>query len=248
MPTEEDATNRSCMSIDILAFGAHPDDVECAAGGVLISEILKGRTAIIVDLSRGEVGTFGNSEDRAIEANEAADVIGLLERRNLDLGDGRIENTTENKLKVIQIIREFRPRIILANAMSDRHPDHRNAAELVRDAVFLSGLKKFPEVGAKEHPLGPWRPSALFHYVQDYFITPDIVIDISEVFEKKMDTIRSFRSQFLTADDHSSRGIMALLGQIEATNKIFGRPINVPYAEGFTIERYPGAKSIFDIL
>ncbi|KQS36209.1 bacillithiol biosynthesis deacetylase BshB1 [Pedobacter sp. Leaf194] len=236
------------MNIDILAFGAHPDDVECAASGVLISEILKGRTAVIVDLSRGEMGTFGNSDDRKREAKDAAALMGVLSRRNLDLGDGRIENTFENKLKVVNLIREFRPKIILANAVRDRHPDHKNAAELVRDAAFLSGLKKLSDGVAQESQMEPWRPSALYHYIQDYYIIPDIVIDISAVFQNKMDTIRLYRSQFLDASDHSSSGIVALLGQIEATNKIFGRAINVPYAEGFTIERYLGARSIFNIL
>ncbi|MFC3559059.1 bacillithiol biosynthesis deacetylase BshB1 [Pedobacter jamesrossensis] len=236
------------MKVDILAFGAHPDDVECAAGGVLISSILDGGKVVVVDLTRGEMGTFGDTETRQQEALLAAEHMGLFARRNLDLGDGRIENSFSNRLKVIQIIREYKPKIILANAISDRHPDHKNAAELVSQASFLSGLKKLSDVANEEYLQEPWRPSAVYHYIQDYFLKPDVVIDISSVFEKKMETIKLFRSQFLTADDHQANGILALMGQIEATNKIFGRAINVNYAEGFTSERYIGAKNFSSII
>lgn len=235
------------MNIDILAFGAHPDDVECAAAGVVLNTTANQGKVVIVDLTKGELGSFGDEHSRKNEAMAAAEMLGLSGREQLNLEDGNIENNHENRLKVVQLIRKYRPKIILANAINDRHPDHQKAAKLVAEASFLSGLKKI-ETFNEGILQDKWRPDAVYHYIQDYFIKPDIVIDISDFFDKKTEVIKAYHSQFVTANDNKANGIMSLLKQIESTNQIFGRPINVKYAEGFTSERYIGTKNILDLL
>lgn len=235
------------MNVDILAFGAHPDDVECAAAGVILNTTLQGGKVVFIDLTQGELGSFGSVESRMKEADDASKMLKLFGREQLYLEDGNIKNNHRNRLKVIELIRKYKPRIILANAINDRHPDHKKASELVSESVFLSGLKKivtFDEGMLQEK----WRPEVVYHYIQDYFIQPDIVVDITDVFEKKMSAIKAYESQFVSANDSSASGILALLSQIESTNKIFGRAINVHYAEGFTTERYVGTKSLLDLL
>jgi N-acetylglucosamine malate deacetylase 1 len=235
------------MNIDILAFGAHPDDVECAAAGVILNTTLSGGKVVFVDLTQGELGSFGSAESRMKESEDASKMLKLFGREQLYLEDGNIKNNHGNRLKVIELIRKYKPRIILANAINDRHPDHKKASELVSESVFLSGLKKivtFDEGRQQEK----WRPEVVYHYIQDYFIQPDIVVDISAVFEKKMRAIKAYESQFVSANDSSASGILALLSQIESTNKIFGRAINVGYAEGFTTERYVGTKNLLDLI
>jgi len=235
------------MNIDILAFGAHPDDVECAASGIVLNTTANHGKVVIVDLTRGELGSFGDEHSRKEELLKASKMMNLFGREQLDLEDGNIDNTYENRLKVIHLIRKYRPRIVLANAIHDRHPDHKKAAQLVSEASFLSGLKKmetFDEGELQEK----WRPEAVYHYIQDYFLEPNIVVDISDFFEQKLEVIKAYNSQFVTADDQKANGIMNLLKQIESTNQIFGRAINVKYAEGFTTERYVGTKNILDLL
>ncbi|MBC7846932.1 MAG: bacillithiol biosynthesis deacetylase BshB1 [Flavobacterium sp.] len=235
------------MSIDILAFGAHPDDVECAAAGVIINTTNQGGKVVIVDLSRGELGSFGDVITRGREARDAATVLGVFRREQLNLEDGNIENNHYNRLKVIQLIRKYRPKIILANAIEDRHPDHKKAAGLVAEASFLAGLKRI-ETRDGDIFQEPWRPRAVYHYIQDHFIVPDIVVDISEVFERKLVSIRAYESQFVLATDGSPNGIIALLKQIENTNQIFGRAVNVAYAEGYTTNRYIGTKNLLELI
>jgi len=235
------------MNIDILAFGAHPDDVECAASGIVLNTTANHGKVVIVDLTRGELGSFGDEHSRKEELLKASKMMNLFGREQLDLEDGNIDNTYENRLKVIHLIRKYRPRIVLANAIHDRHPDHKKAAQLVSEASFLSGLKKmetFDEGELQEK----WRPEAVYHYIQDYFLEPNIVVDISDFFEQKLEVIKAYNSQFVAADDQKANGIMNLLKQIESTNQIFGRAINVKYAEGFTTERYVGTKNILDLL
>lgn len=231
------------FKIDILAFGAHPDDVECAASGVIINTIKKGGSVVLVDLTKGEMGSYGTIETRQEEATKAAQIMGVQIREQLHFDDGKITNTTQNQEKVIQLIRKYRPKIVLANAFTDRHPDHRKAARLVADACFLSGLKmnstKYDDK-VQEH----WRPNAVYHYIQDYFIQPSFVVDISDHFNEKMEAIKAYKSQFVTAKNDNPNGIIALLDQIKATNQIFGRAINVKYAEGFISKRYVGIQDI----
>ncbi|TCN55633.1 bacillithiol biosynthesis deacetylase BshB1 [Flavobacterium circumlabens] len=235
------------MSIDILAFGAHPDDVECAAAGVILKTISKAGKVVIADLTRGELGSFGDEHSRNREAAAASKKLGLFAREQLNLMDGNIENTHENRLKVIQLIRKYQPKIILANAIFDRHSDHKKAADLISEASFLSGLRKIETYndGQLQHK---WRPGAVYHYIQDYFIKPDVVVDISDFFNQKTEVIRAYDTQFVSAADASAAGILNLLKQIESTNQIFGRAIGVKYAEGFTCERYIGTKDLMDLI
>jgi bacillithiol biosynthesis deacetylase BshB1 len=192
--------------IDILAFGAHPDDVECAAAGVLIKHIGMGKTVAIIDLTAGEMGSYGTAESRKSEAEIASKILGIQYREQLNLPDGSIENNEECRLKIIQMIRKYQPDIVLCNAIHDRHPDHANAAKLVADACFLSGLKMKKTVDNNEEQL-PWRPNAVYHYIQDYYIEPDFVIDISLEMETKLKAIRAFESQFVTPNSNDANGI-----------------------------------------
>lgn len=237
----------SLNKIDILAFGAHPDDVECSAAGVLLKHIDMGKTAAIVDLTAGEMGNFGDAEDRKKEAEASSEILGIIKREQLGLPDGGIQNNADNKLLVIREIRKYKPEIVLCNAVHDRHPDHAIASKLVSDACFLSGLKKketFYE-GLLQHP---WRPKAVYHYVQDYFIKPDFVIDISAFMDKKIESILAFKSQFVNPADKNPNSISGLINHIKSTNSIYGRPVNAAYAEGFTTERYIGADNFFDLV
>ncbi len=232
--------------VDILAFGAHPDDVECAAAGVLIKHIAMGKTVAIVDLTAGEMGSYGTVESRRIEAEAAAKIIGVQYREQLNLPDAGIENNEANRFLLIQTIRKYQPEIIICNAIHDRHPDHANAAKLIADAAFLSGLKK-KETFMDSHQQEPWRPQSLFHYIQDYFIEPDFVINITEQMEQKMEAILAFKSQFVHPEDNSANSILGLLNQIKSMNSIYGRPINAAYAEGFTANRYIGVADLFQL-
>ncbi len=232
--------------IDILALGAHPDDVECAAAGVLIKHIAMGKTVAIVDVTAGEMGSYGTAESRKIEAEAAAKIIGVQHREQLNLPDGGIENNEANRLLLIQTIRKYQPEIIVCNAIHDRHPDHANAAKLIADAAFLSGLKK-KETFIDGHQQEPWRPQAVYHYIQDYFIKPDFVVDITNQMEQKMEAILAFKSQFVHPEDNSANSILGLLNQIKSMNSIYGRPINAAYAEGFTSNRYIGVADLFQL-
>jgi bacillithiol biosynthesis deacetylase BshB1 len=232
--------------VDILAFGAHPDDVECAAAGVLIKHMALGKTVAIVDMTAGEMGTFGTPETRKQESDEASKILGIQYREQLGLSDGSIVNDETSRLLVIQAIRKYKPEIVLANAIHDRHPDHAIAAKLVADSSFLSGLKKketFYDGDVQE----PWRPKAVYHYIQDYFIDPDFVIDISTEMDKKIQAIKAFRSQFVKPKNNEPSSILGLLDQIKSTNNIYGRPISAKYAEGFKVNKYIGVHNFFQL-
>jgi bacillithiol biosynthesis deacetylase BshB1 len=233
--------------IHILAFGAHPDDVECAASGVLAKHIGMGKTVAIIDLTAGEMGSFGTAESRKTEADAATKILGIQYREQLDLPDGGIQNDEESRLKVIRIIRKYQPDIVLCNAIHDRHPDHANAAKLVADASFLSGLKMKKTVD-KNLKQNAWRPQAVYHYIQDYYIEPDFVIDISSQMDKKIEAIKAFESQFVTPKSDEPNSISGLIDQIKNTNAIFGRPINAKYAEGFTVNRYLGVTDFYSLI
>ena len=234
------------FKVDILAFGAHPDDVECAAAGVILKHVAMGKTVAIVDMTAGEMGTFGTPETRKQESNEASKILGIQYREQLGLLDGSIVNDETSRLLVIQAIRKYQPEIILANAVHDRHPDHANAAKLVSDSAFLSGLKK-KETFYSGRFQEPWRPSAVYHYIQDYFIDPDFVINISTEMDKKIQAIKAFRSQFVKPKEDEPSSILGLLDQIKSTNNIYGRPINAKYAEGFTVNKYIGVHDFFKL-
>jgi bacillithiol biosynthesis deacetylase BshB1 len=236
----------SFPQLHILAFAAHPDDVELAASGTLIKHIQMGYQCGIVDLTRGELGTRGNSESRDAEAKESTKIMGLSARENLNLGDGFFEINEESLLAVITQIRKFRPSIVLANAETDRHPDHGRAAALVSRACFLSGLPKIVTEGHSAH-----RPQSLYHYIQDRFQKPDLIVDISDVFEQKMQAIKAFKTQFY--DPNSTEPNTPISGKdfmefLSARATEYGRTIGTKYGEGFTTERTIGTNSLIHLL
>lgn len=233
------------MKLDILAFAAHPDDVELAASGTVIKHIQSGYKVGIVDLTRGELGSRGSAAIRDTEAAEAAKFMKLATRVNLALNDGFFENNKDNQLAIIEQIRQFRPNIVLCNATSDRHPDHGKAGDLVSKACFLSGLVKI------ETDQPAWRPKAVYHYIQDRYLPPDFVVDITDQMDQKLEAIQCFKSQFYNPDDDSPEtpiSSLAFLEFIKARAREMGRQANFEFAEGFTVERFIGVKDLFDLI
>jgi len=237
------------MKTDILVFSAHPDDAELSCGGTILKHIRLGKKVVIVDLTRGELGTRGNAELRDIEAKAASKILGIAARENLKLADGFFQNDPVSQLSVVTTIRKYQPEIILCNAVADRHPDHSRAAQLVSQAAFLSGLIK-AETSSEGKKQQAWKTKAVYHYIQDRYIKPDFVIDVSEFMEKKMEAVKAYSSQFYNPDSKepetaisSKEFIDFLLGRAAE----FGRQINVKYAEGFTMERIQAVNSLFDL-
>lgn len=223
------------IKLDILAFGAHPDDVELAASGTLLKHKSLGLKVGIVDLTRGEMGTRGTASDRDIEAQDSAKILGLDARENLGLEDAFFEVNKENKIRVASAIRTYQPDIILAPAIKDRHPDHTNAGQLVAEAAFIAGLRKLETVkdGTSQDP---WRPKRVFHYIQYNYRTPDFVIDISDHFDQKMDAIRAFKSQFYDPNSKEPETLISAKGffdYVKARAVEMGSINGVKYGEGF---------------
>lgn len=237
------------MKLEILAFAAHPDDVELAASGTLLYHKSLGFKVGIVDLTAGELGTRGSEVIRATEAQNAGKVLGLDMRLNLGLSDGFFSNDKTSQLLVIELIRRFKPNYILANAPSDRHIDHGRAAKLVADAAFLSGLAKIKTRNPDGSKQEPWRPKLLLHYIQDNYIKPDVVFDISDWFALKMKSIHCYSSQFYDRDNESKEPETPISGKnfidfIEARAREMGRIIGVEYGEGFVTSKPIGIKNI----
>jgi bacillithiol biosynthesis deacetylase BshB1 len=238
------------MKLDILAFAAHPDDVELTCSGTILRSIHQGKKVGIVDLTRGELGTRGNAETRAKEAAEATKILGVSVRENLGFADGFLVNDQKHQLEVVRIIRKYQPEIILCNAVEDRHPDHGKASKLVSDASFLAGLFKVETLNEnvlQEH----WRTKAVYHYIQDRQLKPDFVVDITEFMELRMKAISAFKSQFFKPDSTEPQTPISTKDFQEylyARATTFGRSIGVRYAEGFTVDRTPGVNSLFDLL
>ncbi len=234
----------------MLAFAAPPDDTELACCGVLMAEIAAGKKVGVADLTRGELGTRGTAALRDIEAAEAARIVGLHVRENLQLADGYFENTADNRHALIQVLRRYRPDIVLANALNDRHPDHRRGAQIVADACFFAGLPKIPTFDADGTPQAPWRPRLVLHYIQDYWIKPEVVVDISPFMERKMQAIRAFKSQFYdpaSGEPETYISSPQFLENIIARAREHGRPCNFEYAEAFNVTKIMGVKSVFDV-
>lgn len=238
------------MKLDILAFGAHPDDVEISASGTLLIHIEKGYTCGIVDLTRGELGTRGSAEFRDEEAKMASEIIKIHARENLRMEDGFFQNDKINQLKIVSVIRKYKPEIILCNAITDRHPDHSRAAALISTAIFLSGLQKVVTT-FNDTQQERWKVKAHYHYVQDRYIKPDIAVDISSVWDIKMKAILAFSSQFY--DPSSKEPDTEISGKdfidfLAGRAMEMGRPLGVQYAEGFTSPRLPGVTNLFNLL
>lgn len=238
------------MTVDILAFAAHPDDVELSASGTILKHISMGKTVAVVDLTQGELGSRGTVETRYSEAAEASKILGLTARENLKMADGFFELSQENKLKIVEQIRRFRPKVILANAISDRHPDHGRGSQLVKEAIFLAGLRKV-ETSWDDEIQTPWRPKSLFFYIQDRFLMPDFVVDISDYMDDKIESIKAYKTQFFNPD--SAEPLTPISGEgffdfLKGRWKEYGRSIGVDYAEGFIVERVPGVEDITGLL
>lgn len=233
------------MKLDVMAIGVHPDDVELSCAGVLITEKRAGKTTGIVDLTRGELGTRGTAQTRSEEATAASAVLGVDVRENLEMADGFFQNDKAHQLQIVQVLRKYQPEIVLCNAPEDRHPDHGRSAKLVEEAAFLSGLVKIEtfQDGVLQQP---WRPKFVFNYIQDRFLQPDFVIDISDVFETKLESIRAYATQFHNPDVEGPQTYIStpdFLDSIIYRAKMFGKMIGVKYAEGFISSKMIGLSS-----
>src|SRR5689334_21565666 len=231
------------MKLDILAIGVHPDDVELGCSGTLINEIKRGKKAGILDLTQGELGTRGTIETRYQEAANAAMIIGASVRENLKMRDGFFQNDEENKLKLISAIRKYQPEIVIGNVLHDRHPDHGRAGNMIADCSFLAGLARIETKDENGNAQARWRPSYVLHYIQDWYHEPDLLIDISDVFEQRMKSIEAYTTQFHTAGSGSKEGPQTyistpdFLESVIARARMFGKRIGVKYAEGFISEK-----------
>ncbi|MCF6167986.1 bacillithiol biosynthesis deacetylase BshB1 [Lutibacter sp.] len=238
------------MKLDILAIGAHPDDVELGCGATVAKEISLGKKVGVLDLTRGELGTRGSSEIRKKEATKAAKILGVTIRENLAFADGFFQNDKEHQLEVIKIIRKYKPTIVLCNAVDDRHIDHPKGSKLVSDACFLSGLMKI-ETFLEGQKQEVWRPKQVYHYIQWKNIEPDFVVDVSEFIETKMDAVKAYDSQFYNpASKEPSSPISSknFLDSVLYRAQDLGRLVGVNYAEGFTAERYVTIKSLDNLI
>lgn len=238
------------MKLDLLAFAAHPDDVELSCAGTMIKQMQAGYKTGIIDLTRGELGTRGSAAIREQEAALATKILGLSVRDNLNMRDGYFEVSEENKLAIVKMIRKYKPEVILANAPSDRHPDHGRASKLVSDACFLSGLIKVStSMDGKEQEV--WRPRAVYFYIQDRRLDPDFIVDVSDVMEKRIEAIMSFSSQFYnpaSTEPDTAISSKQFLEGLKSRALEFGRLIGTEYGEGFITERTPGVNDIFQLL
>jgi bacillithiol biosynthesis deacetylase BshB1 len=238
------------MKLDILAFGAHPDDVELGCSGTILKEISLGKTVGIIDLTRGELGTRGSAEIRDHEANAAAKILGVAVRENLEMSDGFFVNDEKHQREIIKIIRKYKPEIVLCNAIDDRHIDHAKGSKLVSDACFLSGLMKI-ETDLEGELQQPWRPKLVYHYIQWKNIEPDFVVDITGFTARKIESILAYGSQFYDKDSIEPESPITSKNFFESLNyrsQDLGRLIGVDYAEGFTVERYLAVNSLGDLI
>ena len=238
------------MKLDILAIGAHPDDVELGCAATLAKEISLGKNVGIIDLTRGELGTRGSAEIRDKEAVKAAKILGVKVRENMAFADGFFVNDKEHQLAMIRMIRKYQPDIVLCNAIEDRHIDHEKGSNLVSDACFLSGLRKV-ETNFEGALQQAWRPKHVYHYIQWQNLEPDFVVDVSGFIGKKMEVIKSYRSQFYdptSKEPASPISSKNFLDSIKYRAKDLGRLVGVEYAEGFTAERYVTVKELGDLI
>lgn len=239
------------MKLDILVLASHPDDAEISCAGTIARHVAMGHKVGIIDLTKGELGTRGTVEIREKEALASAKILGVALRENLGLKDGFFQNDPTHQLQVIRAVRKYQPSIVLANAVYDRHVDHGKGASLAYDACFLSGLVRIETSDEQGNKQEPWRPGAVYHYIQSLYIEPDFIVDISDYWDKKVEAIAAFKSQFFDPASNepetyvSSPGFVKML---EARAIDWGYAIGTKYGEGFTTRRYPGVRSLFDLL
>jgi bacillithiol biosynthesis deacetylase BshB1 len=237
------------MKLEILAFGAHPDDVELGCSGTLAKEISLGKKVGIIDLTRGELGTRGSVEIRNSESVMAANILGVAVRENLDMRDGFFQNEEHNQIKVIEMIRKYQPEMVICNAVRDRHIDHGKGSKLVSDACFLSGLRRI-ETSIDGVSQAAWRPKVVYHYIQWETLTPDFVVDISGFMDKKIDAILAYGSQFYDPNSKEPESPITsknFLDSVKYRAQDLGRIVGVDFAEGFTVERYLAVNSLGDL-
>lgn len=237
------------MKLDILAIGAHPDDVELSCAATLAKEISQGKKVGILDLTRGELGTRGTAEIRDKEAKEAAEILGVKVRHNLEFSDGFFVNNVAHQLEIIKIIRKYRPDIVLANAIDDRHIDHGKGAKLVADSCFLSGLRKIETIH-EQKTQEAWRPKNVYHYIQWKNLTPDVVVDVTGYMDKKLEAVKAYKSQFFNENSEEPETPISssnFTDSITYRARDLGRLINTEYGEGFTVNRYVAVDSLFDL-
>ena len=238
------------MKLDILVFAAHPDDAELCCSGTIASHIDQGKQVGIIELTKGELGTRGTPEIREKEAAESARILGISVRENLEMTDGFIDLSRVNILKAVKAIRKYRPEIILANAIVDRHHDHSRASEFARQAWFMSGLHKIDTLeGSKLLP--SWRPRVIYHYIQSTFVKPDFIVDVSDYWDKRMESVKCFKSQFYDPNSKEPETYISspmFLQALEGRAIEFGHQIGVKYGEGFTVDRIVGVKDLSHLL
>lgn len=239
------------MKLDILVFAAHPDDAELACSGTILKYKAEGKKVGVIDLTRGELGTRGSAELRKEEAEAAAKILGLDIRENLGMRDGFFQNDEAHQLQIIQKIRQYQPEIIIANALYDRHPDHGRGGALLNDATFLSGLPKIVTT-LNEETQEAWRPRLFLQFIQDAYIEPDIIIDVSEFWDKKVQSIQAYKSQFFSPDyDKEEQQTYISSPQfmlvVEGRAREFGKHIGTAFAEGFTSKKLLGVNDLFNL-
>ena len=237
------------MKLDILVFAVHPDDAELGCSGTLLKHIAEGKKVGIIDFTRGELGTRGSAEIRDTEAADSAKILGLHVRENLKLRDGFFKNDEEHQLALIKMVRKYQPEIVLTNALHDRHPDHGRAGDLANDAIFLSGLRRI-ETELDGVAQTAWRPRLVLQYIQDRYIEPDVIIDITDFMETKLAAIRAFKTQFDSPDNKEPQTYISSPEFLEAVisrAREFGKSVGATYAEGFTSRKLLGVDSLFNL-
>ena len=238
------------MKLDILAFGAHPDDVELGCGATIAKEVANGKKVGIIDLTRGELGTRGTAETRDVEARVAAEILGVQVRENLGFADGFFVNDKSHQLEIIKILRKYKPDVVLCNAIEDRHIDHAKGSNLVSDACFLSGLLKI-ETQLDGEKQNHWRPKQVYHYMQWKNLEPDIAVDVSGYMDTKMKAVLAYQTQFYDPNSEEPETPISsknFTDSVKYRARDLGRLIGTEYAEGFTVERYVAVDSLFDLI
>jgi N-acetylglucosamine malate deacetylase 1 len=238
------------MKLDILVIAAHPDDAELACSGTIAKHIALGKKVGILDLTQGEMGTRGTPELRMVEAAKSAKILGLSARENAHFKDVKFAVDNNHIAQLVTFIRKYQPEIVLANAIEDRHPDHGKGGELASKACFISGLKKF-ETQLECKNQEAWRPKALYHYIQDRYINPDFVVDITPFWDIKINSIKAFSSQFFNPESTEEETYISkpdFLNYVESRAREFGHHIGATFAEGFTKERHIGVNNLFDLI
>jgi N-acetylglucosamine malate deacetylase 1 len=238
------------MKLDILAIGAHPDDVELGCGATIAKEVSRGKKVGIIDLTRGELGTRGTVQTRDSESAEASKILGVAFRHNMDFADGFFINDKAHQLELIKMIRQYQPEIILCNAIEDRHIDHAKGSSLVSDACFLSGLIKIETKDVKNNLQNAWRPKHVYHYMQWKNLQPDVVVDVTGFMTIKMSAVMAYKTQFYDPNSDAPETPISsknFTDSIDYRARDLGRLIGVEHGEGFTVERYVAVNSLFDL-